>query len=139
MSKKHELYCGNRLRMFRRRSGMTREDLAYQSDKAVTASTLYRWESNGIPVNVNLKQLKCICDALQLSNGLEELEKVGNAYLKGLTLDIVQERLETAAEDMKAREIIKIVEFIEKQEESDEESKEHEGGQTIGDLFKKPK
>ena len=137
MPKKHELYCANRLKMFRRRSEMTREDLVCESDNAVSVSTLHRWESNGIPANVNLKQLQCICDALRLSNGLEALEKVGNAYLKGLTLDIVQERLEAAAEDMKAREIIKIVEFIDKQEESDEESEEHKGGQTKGDLFGK--
>lgn len=124
MPKKHELYCGNRLKMFRRRTGMTREDLVHESGDAVSAKTIQRWESQGIPVGVNLKQLEKVCEGLQLENGLEDLEKVGNAYLKGLTRDIVQERLEEASGDMEAREIVAIIKFVEEESKKEPDTEE---------------
>ena len=49
----------------------------------------------------------------------EDLEKVEIGYLESLTLEVVQERLENAAGDMKANEIGKIFEFINKRQETE--------------------
>lgn len=117
----HEYYSGKRLKRFRRKKNWTREDLEYECDGEVTARTILSWENNGIPVNVQKKKLEAVCNALEIT--LEDLEKVETDYLQALTLDIVQERLENAAaEDMKANEIVKIVEFINKRQESEPEA-----------------
>jgi transcriptional regulator with XRE-family HTH domain len=116
----HEIYSGKRLKRFRRKRNWTRDDLEYETVGEVTVSTLLRWETHGIPVNVNIKKLEQVCKALEIT--LEDLEKVETEYLQALTLDIVQERLETAADDMKGNEIVKIFEFIDKRKESEPET-----------------
>lgn len=124
----HELYSGKRLKRFRRKLNWTRDDLEFEAAGAVTARTIGNWERQGIPATVEIKKLEAVAKALQLPRGLEDLEKVELNYISDLTLDIVQDRLETAADDMKAREIAKIFEFIDKRRESepdaDEETKE---------------
>ena len=116
----HELYSGKRLKRFRRKLNWTRDDLEFEVGGEVTAQTIANWERHGIPVNVQIKKLKAVCKALQLK-GLEDLEKVELDYLSELTLDVVQDRLETAADDMTANEIGKIFEFIDKRRESEPE------------------
>ena len=113
-SKKHEFYSGKRLRQFRRKNNWTRDDLEFECAGEVTARTLFNWEKDGIPANVQKQKLEAVCKALSIT--LEDLEKVEIGYLESLTLDVVQERLENAAEDMKAQEIGKIFEFLNKQE-----------------------
>lgn len=119
-SRKHELYSGKRLKQFRRKRNWTREDLECECDGEVTARTLFNWEKDGIPANVQKKKIDAVCNALGIT--IEKLEKVETEYLQELTLDIVQERLEkVAAEDMKPNEIVKIVEFINKRQEAEPE------------------
>ena len=118
-SKEHELYSGKRLKRFRRKKGLTRYDLEFDTDGAVTERTLGNWERRGIPANVQIKKLEAVAKALELPRGLEDLEKVETDYLDELTLDIVQERLEQGSDDMKANEIVKIVEFVGKRKESE--------------------
>ena len=110
----HEIYSGKRLKRFRRKRNWTRDDLEFETGGEVSARTLIRWEKDGIPAHIQIKKLESVCKALNIT--LEDLEKVEIGYLESLTLDVVQERLENAAEDMKAQEIGKIFEFIQKQE-----------------------
>lgn len=115
---KHEIYSGNRLKQFRRKRNWTRDDLEIESAGEITARTIFNWENEGIPANVQKKKIEAVCNALGIT--LEDLEKIETEYLQELTLDIVQERLEkAAAEDMKANEIVKIVEFINKRQEAE--------------------
>ena len=130
----HELYSGKRLKQFRRKLNWTRDDLEFEADGEVTSRTIGDWERRGIPATVKIKKLEAVCKALNLRNGLEDLEKVETEYLESLTLDIVQERLEAAADDMKAHEIVKIVEFIDKRQEADPDP--DDTGKTKDDLFK---
>lgn len=117
----HEIYSGKRLKRFRRKLNWTRDDLEFETGGEVTARTLFNWEKYGIPVNVQTKKLEVVCKALNIT--LEDVEKVETEYLQALTLDVVQERLEqAAAEDMKANEIVKIVEFINKRQEAEPEA-----------------
>lgn len=117
---KHEIYSGKRLKRFRRQRNWTRDDLEFECAGEVTARTLFNWEKDGIPANVQKSKLEAVCKALTIT--LEDLEKVESEYLQSLTLDIVQDRLENAAaEDMKATEIVKIVEFINKRQEAEPE------------------
>ena len=88
---------------FRRKRGLTRYDLEFDTDGAVTERTLGNWERRGIPANVQIKKLEAVAKALELPRGLEDLEKVETDYLDELTLDIVQERLEQGSDDMKAK------------------------------------
>ena len=118
---KHEIYSGKRLKRFRRQRNWTRDDLEFECAGEVTARTLFNWEKDGIPANVQKSKLEKVCKALTIT--LEDLEKVESEYLQSLTLDIVQERLENAAAaDMKANEIVKIVEFINKRQEDEPEA-----------------
>ena len=123
----HELYSGKRLKRFRRKKNWTRYDLEFELAGEVTERTLGNWERRGIPANVQIKKLEAVAKALGLPRGLEDLEKVETDYLNELTLDIVQERLETGSDDMKANEIVKIVEFVDKRKES-EGGEESESG-----------
>ena len=117
----HAIYSGKRLKRFRRKRNWTRGDLEFETAGDVTARTIFNWETHGIPENVQKKKLEAICKALTIT--LEDLEKVETEYLRSLTLDVVQDRLETAsAEDMKANEIVKIVEFINKRQEVEPET-----------------
>ena len=117
-TKKHEIYSGKRRKHFRRKNNWTRDDLEFECAGEVTARTLFNWEKQGIPENVQKSKLEAVCKALRIT--LEDLEKVESEYLQALTLNIVQERLEkAAAEDMKANEIVKIVEFIHKRQEAE--------------------
>lgn len=118
----HELYSGKRLKRFRRKKNWTRDDLEFEVEGEVTARTIANWELKGIPVNVQPRKLKAICKALAIT--VEDLEKVETEYLQALTLDVVQERLETAADDMKAHEIAKMFEFINKRQEEEPEGNE---------------
>lgn len=118
----HELYSGKRLKRFRRKQNWTRDDLEFEAGGEVTARTIANWELKGIPVNVQVDKLKAICKALRIT--LEDLEYVETSYLQSLTLDVVQERLETAADDMKAHEIAKIFDFINKRQEEEPEGDE---------------
>ena len=113
----HELYSGKRLKRFRRKSNLTRDDLEFEVAGEVTARTIGNWERLGIPATVEIKKLQAVCKALNIT--LEDLEKVETDYLQALTLDIVQERLETAADEMKANEITRIFEFINKRREAE--------------------
>ena len=70
------------------------------------------------------KKLTAACDALGI--GLEDLEKVRMGYLKNLTLDIVQDRLETSAAELKPREIKAFVDFMNTQEAEDTEAESDE-------------
>lgn len=115
----HEFYSGKRLKRFRRKLNWTLDDLEFESGGVVTARTLGSWERQGIPVSVNITKLAAVAKALQLPRGLEDLEKVETAYLQELTLDIVQDRLETAADDVKAAEIVRIFEFIDKRKDAE--------------------
>lgn len=115
----HELYCGKRLKQHRRKLNFTRDDLEFETAGEVSARTIWRWERQGIPVNVQIKKLEAVCKALQLRNGLEDLEKVEPDYLNSLTLDIVQNRLETGADEIKANEIVKIFEFVSKRQDEE--------------------
>lgn len=131
----HEIYSGKRLKRFRRRQNWTRDDLEYEAAGVVSARTIFNWETHGIPGNVQKKKLEAVCKALTIK--LEDLEKVETEYLRSLTMDVVQERLEAAAaEDMKANEIVKIVEFINKREEAepDTESEDTEVYDPLKDL-----
>ena len=121
-STEHELYSGQRLKKFRRKLNYTRDDVEFETGGQVSVRTLARWERHGIPENVQIKKLLAVCKALQLPNLLEDIEKVETAYLQSLTLDVVQERLETAADDMRANEIVKIIEFVNNREESEPDS-----------------
>lgn len=121
----HEIYSGKRLKRFRRKRNWTRDDLEFETSGEVTARTIFNWETQSIPANVKKEKLEAVCKALTIT--LEDLEKVETEYLQSLTLDIVQERLEqAAAEDMKANEIVKIVEFINKRQEAEPEGDSEE-------------
>jgi len=113
----HEFYSGKRLKRHRRKLNWTRDDLEFETSGEVTARTIFNWETYGIPANVQIKKLEIVAKALQLPKGLEDLEKVETEYLNDLTLEIVQERLETAADEMKGNEIVKIFEFITKRQD----------------------
>ena len=120
----HELYSGKRLKRHRRKLNWTRDDLHFETGGEVTVQTIFNWETYGIPANVQIKKLKIVAKALQLPKGLEDLENVEIDYLNDLTLDIVQDRLETAAEDVQAREIVKIFEFIQKRQDAEPDTHE---------------
>lgn len=54
-SAKHEIYSGKRLKRFRRKRNWTRDDLVFETAGAVTVQTIFNWEKDGIPVNVQKK------------------------------------------------------------------------------------
>ena len=130
----HEFYSGKRLKRFRRKKNWTRDDVEFETAGEITARTLFSWETYGIPAKVPGKKLEAVCKALEIT--LEDLEKVETEYLQALTLDVVQERLEqvSAAEDMKANEIVKIVEFINKRQESEPEPETESTAETYDPL-----
>ena len=135
-SAKHENYSGKRLKQFRRKRNWTRDDVEFETAGEVTARTLFNWEKEGIPANVQKKKLEAVCKALEIT--LEDLEKVEIGYLESLTLEVVQERLENAAGDMKAQEIGKIFEFINKRQEDEPEPESEdvaEGYDPLKDLI----
>ena len=131
-SKKNDIYSGKRLKRFRRQRNWTRDDLEFECAGEVTARTIFNWEKDGIPENVQKKKILAVCKALSIT--LEDLEHVEIGYLESLTLEVVQERLETAAGDMKAHEIGKIFEFIEKQE-SESDASDETTGQSLEDYM----
>ena len=131
-AKKNDIYSGQRLKRFRRQRNWTRDDLEFECAGEVTVRTIFNWEKDGIPENVQKKKLLAVCNALSIT--LEDLEYVEIGYLESLTLEVVQERLETAAGDMKAHEIAKIFDFIEKQE-PDSDASDETTGQSLEDYM----
>lgn len=113
----HEIYSGKRLKYLRRKLNLTRDDVEFETAGEVTARTIFSWETHGIPEKVQIKKLERVCKVLQC--GLEDLERVETDYLNSLTLDIVQNRLETGADEIKANEIVKIFEFVSKRQDEE--------------------
>lgn len=122
MAKKHEIYSGKRLKHLRRKANLTRDDLEFETAGEVTAKTIFNYEKHGIPANVQRKKLESVCGALKCK--LEDLEKVETEYLNSLTLDIVQNRLETGADEIKPNEIVKIFEFVSKRRDAEPDADE---------------
>lgn len=67
----------------------------------------------------------------------EDLEHVKLEYLKDLSLDVVQNRLESSADEMHPREIKAFVEFIDKREsaEPEPEPETDAKGQSLEDFM----
>ena len=137
----HEFYCGKRLKRFRRKRNWTLDDLEFEVGGIVTARTLGSWEKQGIPASVNITKLAAVAKALELPRGLEDLERVETAYLQELTRDILQDRLELAADDVKAAEIVRIFEFIDKCKDAEGGDDESDAApyDPLKDLVKKKK